>query len=56
LYWSQLDKIVYAAKDEHRGALKMNPSLFHPKTTISQGPLSEECSQLINAFFTKKRK
>lgn len=56
LYWSQLDKIVYAAKDEHRGSFRVQPSLFHPKTAITQGPLVEECSQLIKDFFGKKRK
>lgn len=56
LAWSQIDKVVYAARDEHRGSLRVQPSLFHPKTEIVQGPMSEECSTLIKQFFAGKRK
>ena len=55
LAWSQIKKIVYAAKDEKRGATHVEPSLFHPKTEIVQGPMEEECSELIQSFFRKKR-
>lgn len=55
LAWSQIDRIVFAARDEHRGALRITPSLFHPKTIIEQGPMSEECSELIKTFFAGKR-
>jgi tRNA(adenine34) deaminase len=56
LAWSQIDKVVFAAKDEHRGSLRVSPSLYHPKTLVEQGPMEEECSQLIKDFFSKKRK
>lgn len=56
LFWSQIDRIVYAAKDEQRGALRVSPNLFHPKTVIEQGPMSEEASALIKTFFSSKRK
>lgn len=55
LSWSQIGRIVYAAKDEKRGALRILPSLFHPKTKIEQGPMGEECAELMLAFFRKKR-
>ena len=54
LYWSQLDKIVYAAKDESRGYNKMGTSL-HPKTKVEGGILAEEASQLLKRFFIEKR-
>jgi len=55
LYWSQISKIVFGASDEHRGFEKMGTQL-HPKTTLVRGVLANEASELIKAFFAKKRK
>lgn len=55
LYWAQLGKLIYAAKDEKRGYNYFNPNLIHPKTKVQQGPLSEECGQLVSDFFKKLR-
>lgn len=54
LYWSQISKIVYGASDEQRGFTKMRTQL-HPKTIVVSGILEEECSNLMKAFFKKKR-
>ncbi len=54
LYWSQISKIVYAAKDEQRGCGVMNTKL-HPKTKISGGIMEEEASKLLKQFFIEKR-
>lgn len=54
LYWSQIDKIVFGARDEKRGASRYD-SLYHPKTVVMNGPLAEECSQLVKTFFQEKR-
>jgi len=54
LYWSQIDKIVYGARDEQRGCITMNTKL-HPKTRMSGGVLEEEASQLLKKFFIEKR-
>lgn len=54
LYWSQLDKIVFGARDEKRGAGRYE-GIYHPKTTIVSGVLEEESAQLIRSFFEKKR-
>jgi tRNA(adenine34) deaminase len=56
LYWSQIDKIVYGARDEHRGAGLQEKSLYHPSTLVVNGILQEECSQLMKDFFAAKRK
>lgn len=56
LYWSQLDKIVFAARDEKRGAGRFDNELYHPKTLVSKGPMTEECTQLMTEFFQAKRK
>lgn len=54
LYWSQISKIVYGAKDELRGCINLKTKL-HPKTEIIGGVLEKETSELIKRFFVEKR-
>ncbi len=54
LYWSQISKIVYAAKDEKRGFRAMKTKL-HPKTKITGGIMEDEASKLLKQFFINKR-
>ena len=54
LYWSQISKIVYAARDEERGCINLNTKL-HPKTIIEGGILEDEASKLMKRFFIEKR-
>lgn len=53
--WSQIRRVVYGAVDEKRGFMTYAPKALHPKCTISSGVLEEECRQLIQSFFAKKR-
>ena len=55
LYWSQISKIVFGARDENRGYLNMGTQL-HPKTTVVHGILESECSELMKRFFAERRK
>lgn len=55
LYWAQLGKLVYGASDEKRGFV-MKQTELHPKTEVISGIMKEESKQLIQDFFTKKRK
>jgi len=55
LYWSQISKIVFGARDEQRGFLTLGTKL-HPKTQVIQGVLAEEASDLMKLFFASKRK
>ena len=55
-YWSRLKKVVYGADDERYGYKKANNNLFHPKTEIISGIMSEECGEIIKQFFDSKRK
>ena len=55
LYWSQITKIVFGTRDEQRGFLTMGTSL-HPKTTVTQGVMEKEASELMLQFFATKRK
>ena len=54
LYWSQIDKIVYGARDLERGFITMKTKL-HPKTIIKGGVMEDECSEIIKRFFIQKR-
>ena len=54
LYWSQISNIVYAARDEERGCIKLKTKL-HPKTKMTGGILAEEASKMMKRFFIEKR-
>ena len=55
-FWTQIGKVVYGAKDEKRGFLRVNQPLLHPKTELVGGILAQESSLLMKEFFQKKRK
>lgn len=55
LYWSQISKIVFGARDEQRGFIMMGTQL-HPKTEVVSGVLAEEAAGLMVRFFASKRK
>jgi len=54
LYWSQISKIVYGAKDDERGCTKLKTKL-HPKTKMIGGVMADEASRLLKRFFIEKR-
>jgi tRNA(adenine34) deaminase len=54
LYWSQISKIVFGARDENRGYQNMGTKL-HPKTEVVSGILENECGDLMKEFFLKRR-
>ena len=55
LYWSQISKIVFGARDEQRGFMTLGTQL-HPKTQLVHGVLAQEASDLMKRFFATKRK
>ncbi len=55
LFWSQISRVVYGAKDEKRGYRRMDAPLFHPKTIIKSGVLEQECAEILKSFFKSKR-
>lgn len=55
LYWSQISKIVFGARDLKRGYIHYN-TVLHPKTEVIGGILANECSSLMLDFFAQKRK
>ena len=56
LFWSQIDKVVFAARDEKRGASRCEQQLYHPTTLVVKGPMQKESSALLKSFFNQKRK
>lgn len=60
LYWSKIGKVVFGTSDDKSGyqqhfTFNKNNAPFHPKTQIIKGILEEECKQLMQDFFQKKR-
>jgi len=55
LYWSQISKIVFGARDEMRGFISMGTKL-HPKTVVVSGVMQNESSELMLRFFSERRK
>ena len=55
LYWSQISKIVFGARDEQRGFMTLGTQL-HPKTVVTHEVLADECSKLMTDFFAARRK
>ncbi|MEL1239639.1 nucleoside deaminase [Flavobacterium flavipallidum] len=55
LYWSQISKIVFGARDEQRGFMAMGTKL-HPKTTVVSGVMADEAADLMKRFFVERRK
>lgn len=55
LYWSQVSKIVFGARDEQRGFMASGVQL-HPKTQVVQGIMANECGKLMLDFFASRRK
>lgn len=53
--WSQMGRLVYGCRDEKRGYSAFAPQALHPRTKVTAGVLEEECRELMQAFFKKKR-
>ena len=53
--WAQVPRVVYGCRDEKRGFLTYAPHALHPKATVEGGILEEECRQIMQEFFKKKR-
>ena len=55
LYWSQIGRLVYGAEDDKCGFMKVGKSLLHPSTQVAFGLMKDECSSILNRFFTSLR-
>lgn len=55
LRWAQVGRIVFGAPDIKYGFGKYIENIVHPKTMVIGGVMETECSDLLTAFFKKKR-
>lgn len=55
LFWSQIGRVVFGADDPKRGATRMNQRIYHPKTVVDGGVMSDECAEVLKSFFNEKR-
>lgn len=55
LGWAHVSRVVYGASDEKRGYRRLAPGVLHPKTIVSAGVLSDDCSALMKEFFRERR-
>ena len=54
-FWTQIERIVYAASDNKRGFSSLKKTIFHPKTQLKKGVLEKESVKLLSNFFKEKR-
>ena len=54
-FWTQLDRIVFGARDEKRGYSGTSLNITHPKTLVTGGVMEKECSDLLKEFFRRRR-
>jgi tRNA(adenine34) deaminase len=54
LFWSQISRIVYGARDAQRGCIALKTKI-HPKTEMTGGILEQETAKLLTQFFVEKR-
>ncbi len=53
--WAQVKRVVYGCADEKRGYTYFAPQALHQKTSVKSGILENDCRQLMQDFFSKKR-
>ncbi len=55
LYLTQIEKIIFGAKDTKRGFSNYYPNILNKKTKIVAGVLEDESKKILSSFFRKKR-
>ena len=53
--WAQMGRLVFGATDDKRGFQRYAPNALHPKTSVLQRVLEEECAALMRDFFKRRR-
>lgn len=55
LYWSHIQRVVYATADPKRGYSTIDTKLLHPKTEVAHGLNEDEARALMQQFFKRLR-
>ena len=54
--WAQIPRIVIGAPDAKRGySTFVARKPFHPRATVTEGVLADECAALMTSFFRSRR-
>ena len=56
LFWSQIQKIVFAAADEKKGYQNLKERVLHPRTEVVSGLLASDSEKLLKSFFDRMRR
>ena len=51
IFWTQIGRVVFGARDEKRGFSRISTDILHPKTLLTGGVLADESRQLLLDFF-----
>ena len=54
--WAQVARVVWGADDPKKGYRRYSDAVFHPRTTVTNGVLREECESLMTRFFASLRR
>lgn len=49
--WAQVGRVVWGADDPKKGYRRYGGQVFHPRTEVVRGVLSEACGELMTRFF-----
>lgn len=53
--WTQIDRIVFGARDEKNGFMRFGTKMLHPKTELTEGIMKQEAASIMQDFFKSKR-
>lgn len=53
--WAQIGRVVWGADDPKKGYRRYSESVFHPRTTVTNGILAGKCETLMTSFFAGLR-
>lgn len=54
--WAQIGRLVYGTDDHKRGYSIIAPKALHPKCQVVSGVLQDECAEIVQSFFKRKRR
>jgi tRNA(adenine34) deaminase len=55
LKWAKIETLVYGAEDKKNGFMQFGKEMLHPKTKVLFGISHDECKELMQSFFKKRR-
>lgn len=53
---AHVEKVVFGASDPKGGYRTVSEDMLHPRTSVQEGVMSEECGEILKDFFKERRK